>query len=147
MSKVPTLKALASQRQTVAAEEIIELFERTIAEYRDLKEENERQWRTTTAVSVKAEIQQVIVGDQIKFEQQEWIPSVDPELPHIKEELQEHWSVQKGHQLQGLVKSEDDEEQAQSSQLNQRQTDEQIKEEAEGEQCEESEQPGSLECW
>ncbi|XP_018534114.1 uncharacterized protein LOC108884606 isoform X1 [Lates calcarifer] len=139
MSKVQTLKALASQRQTAAAEEIIELFERTIAEYRDLKEENERQWRKTTAVSVKAEIQQVIVGDHIQFEQQEWIPSVDPELPHIKEELQEHWSVQEGHQLQGLVKSKDDEEKAQSSQLNQRETDEQIKEEAEGEQCEESE--------
>ncbi|XP_075931649.1 uncharacterized protein LOC142931571 isoform X2 [Anarhichas minor] len=69
----------------------------------------------------------------------------DPEPPHIKEEQEELWTSQEGEQLQGLeeadikfsftpVKSEDDEEEAQSSQLYQRQT-EQMETEADGEDC------------
>ncbi|KAM6904184.1 uncharacterized protein PEZ65_018881 [Lycodopsis pacificus] len=69
----------------------------------------------------------------------------DPEPPHIKEEQEELWTSQEGEQLQGLeeadikfpftpVKSEDDEEEAQSSQLHQRQT-EQMETEADGEDC------------
>ncbi|XP_075947910.1 uncharacterized protein LOC142949910 isoform X5 [Anarhichas minor] len=69
----------------------------------------------------------------------------DPEPPHIKEEQEEFWTSQEGEQLQGLeearikfsftpVKSEDDEEEAQSSQLHQRQT-EQMETEADGEDC------------
>ncbi|KAM6941623.1 uncharacterized protein PEZ65_003625 [Lycodopsis pacificus] len=69
----------------------------------------------------------------------------DPEPPHIKEEQEELWTSQEGEQLQGLeeadikfsfthVKSEDDEEEAQSSQLHQRQTD-QMETEADGEDC------------
>ncbi|XP_075963316.1 uncharacterized protein LOC142967708 [Anarhichas minor] len=69
----------------------------------------------------------------------------DPEPPHIKEEQEELWISQEGEQLQGLeeadvkfsftpVKSEDDEEEAQSSQLHQRQT-EQMETEADGEDC------------
>ncbi|XP_042369478.1 zinc finger protein OZF-like, partial [Plectropomus leopardus] len=72
----------------------------------------------------------------------------DPEPPHIKEEQEELWSSQEGEQLQGLeeaditkfpftpvpVKSEDDEEKPQSSQLRQRLT-EQMETEADGEDC------------
>ncbi|KAM6903617.1 uncharacterized protein PEZ65_018422 isoform 4-T5 [Lycodopsis pacificus] len=69
----------------------------------------------------------------------------DPEPPHIKEDQEELWTSQEGEQLQGLeeadikftftpVKSEDDEEEAQSSQLHQRQT-EQMETEADGEDC------------
>ncbi|XP_042338074.1 zinc finger protein 79-like, partial [Plectropomus leopardus] len=72
----------------------------------------------------------------------------DPEPPHIKEEQEELWSSQEGEQLQGLeeaditkfpftpvpVKSEDDEEKPQSSQLHQRLT-EQMETEADGEDC------------
>ncbi|XP_078100784.1 uncharacterized protein LOC144513554 isoform X2 [Sander vitreus] len=83
-------------------------------------------------------------------DQQECSSSVDqqePEPPpHIKEEQEELWSSQDGEQLQGLeeaditkfpftpvpVKSEDDEEEAQSSQLHQRQT-QHMETEADGE--------------
>ncbi|XP_034401515.1 oocyte zinc finger protein XlCOF7.1-like [Cyclopterus lumpus] len=69
----------------------------------------------------------------------------DPVPPHIKEEQEELWTSQEGEQLQGLeeagirfsfttVKSEDDEEEAQSSHLHQRQT-EQMETEADGEDC------------
>ncbi|KAL3065008.1 hypothetical protein OYC64_001114 [Pagothenia borchgrevinki] len=73
----------------------------------------------------------------------------DPEPPpHIKDEQEELWISQEGEQLQGLeeaditkstftsvpVKSEDDEEKPQSSQLHQRQT-EHLETEADGEDC------------
>nr|XP_033465371.1 oocyte zinc finger protein XlCOF8.4-like isoform X2 [Epinephelus lanceolatus] len=72
----------------------------------------------------------------------------DPEPPHIKEDQEELWISQEGEQLQGLeeadiinflftpvpVKSEDDEEKPQSSQLHQRHT-EQMKTGADGEDC------------
>ncbi|XP_044191999.1 zinc finger protein 62 homolog isoform X2 [Thunnus albacares] len=72
----------------------------------------------------------------------------NPEPPNIKEELEELWTSQEGEQLLGLedtdvikvklnpvpVKSEDDEEKPQSSQLHQRQT-EQMRTEADGEDC------------
>ncbi|XP_073319142.1 uncharacterized protein [Pagrus major] len=69
----------------------------------------------------------------------------EPEPPHIKEEEEELWTSQEGEQLRGpeeaditeftfTVKSEEDEEKPQSSQLHQRQT-EQMKTEADGEDC------------
>ncbi|XP_054462612.1 gastrula zinc finger protein XlCGF57.1-like [Anoplopoma fimbria] len=84
----------------------------------------------------------------IKEEQQEWSSSLDqeePEPPHIKEEQEKLWTSQEGEQLQGLeeadtkfsftpVKREEDEEEAQSSQLQQIQADG-MKTEADGEDC------------
>ncbi|XP_033991011.1 zinc finger protein 32-like [Trematomus bernacchii] len=100
-----------------------------------------------------ADVQQlVVVKEEVPPEQQEWSSSLDQEdpepPPHIKEEQEELWSSQEGEQLQGLeeadiikftftpvpVKSEDDEEKPQSSQLHQRQT-EHLETEAEGEDC------------
>ncbi|XP_039675624.1 oocyte zinc finger protein XlCOF8.4-like, partial [Perca fluviatilis] len=93
-----------------------------------------------------------VVKEEVPPEQQECSSSVDqqePEPPpHIKEEQEELWSSQEGEQLQGLeeaditkfpftpvpVKSEDDEEEAQSSQLHQRQT-QHMETEADGEDC------------
>ncbi|XP_031697894.1 gastrula zinc finger protein XlCGF7.1-like, partial [Anarrhichthys ocellatus] len=93
-------------------------------------------------------VQQLLANkEEVPSEQQEWSSSLDqedPEPPHIKEEQEELWTSQEGEQLQGLeeagikfsftpVKSEDDEEEAQSS-LHQRQT-EQMETEADGEDC------------
>ncbi|XP_075931671.1 uncharacterized protein LOC142931579 isoform X3 [Anarhichas minor] len=93
--------------------------------------------------------QLLVVKEEVPPEQQEWSSSLDqedPEPPHIKEDQEELWTSQDGEQLQGLeeadiikftftpVKSEDDEEEAQSSQLHQRQT-EQMETEADGEDC------------
>nr|XP_033933533.1 zinc finger and BTB domain-containing protein 24-like [Pseudochaenichthys georgianus] len=96
--------------------------------------------------------QPVVVKEEVPSEQQEWSSTLDREdpepPPHIKEEQEELWSSQEGEQLQGLkeadittstftpvpVKSEDDEEKSQSSQLHQRQT-EHLETEADGEDC------------
>ncbi|XP_065804480.1 zinc finger protein 26-like [Labrus bergylta] len=98
-------------------------------------------FNTGNEAAQSSEVQQLLVS---KEEQQEWSPSLDqedPEPPHIKEEQEEE-------QLQGLeeadtvkfpftpvsVKSEDDEEEAQSSELHHRQT-EQMETGADGEDC------------
>ncbi|XP_044043534.1 gastrula zinc finger protein XlCGF57.1-like [Siniperca chuatsi] len=157
MSKVQTLRAFVSQRLSAAAEEIFELFERTIAEY---EEELCGQRKLLDAVFQpevrlhRADVQLLSVSkEEDPPEQQDWSPSLDqedpPEPPHIKEEPEELWTSQEGGQLRGLeeadttkftftpvpVKSEeDDEEKPQSSQLHQRLT-EQVKTEADGENC------------
>uniref|UniRef100_UPI0037E947B7 zinc finger and SCAN domain-containing protein 31-like isoform X2 n=1 Tax=Semicossyphus pulcher TaxID=241346 RepID=UPI0037E947B7 len=100
----------------------------------------------------RADVQQLLViKKELPPEQQEWSPSLnqeDTKPPHIKEEQEELWISQEGEQLQGLgeadtnkfpftivtVKSEDDEEKPQSSQLHQRQT-EQMETGADGEDC------------
>ncbi|XP_033973088.1 gastrula zinc finger protein XlCGF26.1-like [Trematomus bernacchii] len=157
------LLSLVKQRLTAAAEDIIVLFERTIAEYEEelsrSKQENERHRKLLDAVLQpqlqihRADVQQlVVVKEEVPPEQQEWSSSLDQEdpepPPHIKEEQEELWSSQEGEQLQGLeeaditkstftpvpVKSEDDEEKPQSSQLHQRQT-EHLETEADGEDC------------
>ncbi|XP_070702209.1 zinc finger protein OZF-like [Pempheris klunzingeri] len=115
MSKVQMLRASVSQRLSAAAEEIFELFERTIAEYEEelcrSQEENKRQQKLLDAVLrpevriLRADVQQVLVSkDEVPPEQQqERSPSLDqeepPEPPHIKEEEEELWSSQGGEQL------------------------------------------------
>ncbi|XP_034052699.1 zinc finger protein 543-like [Gymnodraco acuticeps] len=157
------LLSLVKQRLTAAAEEIFVLFERTIAEYEEelsrSKQENERHRKLLDAVLQpqlqihRADVQQlVVVKEEVTPEQQEWSSSLDQEdpepPPHIKEEQEELWIGQEGEQLQGLeeaditkstftpdpVKSEDDEEKPQSSQLHQIQI-EHLETEADGEDC------------
>ncbi|XP_042291772.1 zinc finger protein 436-like isoform X1 [Thunnus maccoyii] len=126
------------------------------------KEENERQRKLLDAAfnpqlqlhraECPADVQQLLESiEEVPPEQQEWSSSLDqkdPEPPHIKEEQEEFWTNQDGEQLQGLeeadittftltlvpVMSKDGEEKPQSSQLHQRQT-EQMKTEADGEDC------------
>ena len=85
-------------------------------------------------------LQLVVSKEEIPPEQQQWSPLVDqedPEPPHIKEEQEEPWTNQEGEQLHQLeeadikftltpfaVKSEEDEEKPQSSQLHQSQNEE-----------------------
>ncbi|KAM6987386.1 uncharacterized protein LKV04_010211 [Tautogolabrus adspersus] len=100
----------------------------------------------------RADVQQLLVSkEELPPEQQEWSHILDQEdtkPQHIKEEQEELWSSQEEEQLQGLeeadttkfpftpvsVKSEDDEEKPQSSQLHQRQT-EQMETGVDGEDC------------
>uniref|UniRef100_A0A8C2XE06 C2H2-type domain-containing protein n=1 Tax=Cyclopterus lumpus TaxID=8103 RepID=A0A8C2XE06_CYCLU len=162
MSKVQQLRCLVNQRLTAAAQEILGLFERTIAEYEEelcsSREENERHRKRLDAV-FNPEVRLQRAGwfslflyhfklmEPVLEEEDPEPPHIkeeqeDPEPPHIKEEL---WTSQEGDQLPGLeqagftfsftpVKSEDDEEEAQSSQLHQRQTGH-METEAEGEDC------------
>ncbi|XP_035859520.1 zinc finger protein 583-like isoform X5 [Sander lucioperca] len=95
-----------------------------------------------------------VVKAEVPPEQQEWSSSLDqedPEPPHIKEEQEKLWTSQEGEQRQGLeeadikfqftsvpVKSEEDEEKAQSSQLHESHTEENReaeRTEADGEDC------------
>ncbi|XP_023253061.1 zinc finger protein 835-like [Seriola lalandi dorsalis] len=142
MCKIRTLRTLVNQRLSAAVEEIFRLFETTIAEY---EEEIQRQRRLLEVAErpvgqvTKADVTQLLaIKQEVPSEQQDWRTSLDqedPEPPHIKEEQGEVWSSQEGEQFQGLeedditkftsvpVKSEDDEE-TRSSQLHQRQTEE-----------------------
>uniref|UniRef100_A0A672ZGE8 C2H2-type domain-containing protein n=1 Tax=Sphaeramia orbicularis TaxID=375764 RepID=A0A672ZGE8_9TELE len=140
------LRLLVEQRLTAAAEEIFGLFERTIAEYEEelcrTQEENQRQKQILDSVLNprvlihKTDVHQLlVVKEEVPPEQQEWNPIVDqvepePEPPYIKEEQEELWTSQevnitKFPSTPVPVKSkDDDEEKVKSSQLNQRQTEE-----------------------
>ncbi|CAJ1082827.1 gastrula zinc finger protein XlCGF57.1-like [Xyrichtys novacula] len=102
MSKVQELRVLVNQRLSAAAEEIFELFERTILEYEEkLCGAKEKQHKQQTDFQQRADIQKLSESEE---EQQKKSPSlnqVDPaKQPHIKEEQEELWSSQEGEQLQ-----------------------------------------------
>ncbi|XP_034456441.1 uncharacterized protein LOC117770805 [Hippoglossus hippoglossus] len=151
-ARVPALRALLTERLAAAAEEIVAVFEETVAEYEHRVERSERevcrQRRLLDAVMkpevrlhravCPADVQQLVVRKaEVPPEQQQWSPLVDhedPVPPHIKEEQEERWTNQEGEQLEEAdikftltpvaVKSEEDEETPQSSQLHQSQTEE-----------------------
>ncbi|KAI3359046.1 hypothetical protein L3Q82_015411 [Scortum barcoo] len=156
MSSLQSLKVFISQRLSAAVDEIFGHFERTITE---CEEELSRRHRKLLELLLNPEtglrredVQHLLVRkEEVPPEQQDWSSSLDqedPEPPHIKEEQEEVWSSQEGEQLQGLeeadiskfpftpvpVKSEDDEEKPQSSQLHQTHT-EQMETGADGEDC------------
>ncbi|XP_061620933.1 zinc finger and SCAN domain-containing protein 2-like [Phyllopteryx taeniolatus] len=98
MCKVETLRALLNERLSAAVEEIVVVFERTIAEYEEelcrTKEENERQRQLLDAVFKP----QVVLRressrkEYLPSEQLASISKLEPqeaEAPHIKEEEEE----------------------------------------------------------
>ncbi|XP_053294580.1 zinc finger protein 184 [Pleuronectes platessa] len=139
-ARVPALRAMLTERLTAAGEEILAVLE-------DKMERSERQRRLLEAVMKpelrlhRVDVQQLMVNkEQVPPVQQQWSPLVDqedPEPPYIKEELEEPWTNQEGEQLQQLeqadikfpwtavtMKSEEDEEKPELSQLHQSQTEE-----------------------
>ncbi|XP_061681008.1 zinc finger protein 271-like [Syngnathoides biaculeatus] len=141
MCKVKMLRRLVKQRLNVAVEEVIELFERTIAEYEKQlcgsKAENEPR-RPDDGSNLRvpfpeADIRQSPAEGQAEKVSSEKQEQVKP--PHIKEEEEDAWSRQDGQQLHGpgepdvtkftwtgvYVKSEDD--QSQSPQVHHSQSD------------------------
>ncbi|XP_042291828.1 zinc finger protein 13-like [Thunnus maccoyii] len=152
MSKVQMLRAFVNRRLTAAAEEILVLFERMIAEY---EEEIDRQRRLlqdghggkpeirADKAVYSANVKKLMVIKEVSPEQQERSSSLDqkdPDSPHIKEEQEELRTSQEREQLKEAdvteftfpLKSEGDGEKPQSSQLHQRQT-EQMETEADRE--------------
>ncbi|XP_074542706.1 uncharacterized protein LOC141802835 [Halichoeres trimaculatus] len=129
MSKTQMMRGFINQRLSAAAEEIFELFERTIAEYEEQlcrsKEENQRQQKLLDAVCNpqlrihRTDVQQLVVSEELLPKQEEHgsgPQQQDSELPVFKEEQEEFWISQDRQQLQGL-----EEEKPQSSLLHQNQ--------------------------
>ncbi|XP_040893764.1 zinc finger and SCAN domain-containing protein 31-like isoform X2 [Toxotes jaculatrix] len=144
MSTIQTLRAFVNQRLTAAVEEIFGLLETTISNY---EEEIDRQRRLLQDVDQPDGLRDKVLSPGVqkltirKEDQQERRTSLgweDAEAPHIKDEEEELCISQDAEQLQELseaditklsftdvsVKSEDDEEKAQSSLLQQGQTEE-----------------------
>ncbi|KAF7642589.1 hypothetical protein LDENG_00255270, partial [Lucifuga dentata] len=167
MSECQNPRELMNQRSTAAFEEIHERFERIIAEYEEKlnrsQQEKQRlikQLRATLLPEVRlhrADVQQLLVQQ----ERRSSLDQEEPEPSHIKKEEEEEVISQEGEQLHHLeeadvtkfsftlvpVKSEEDEEKVQSSQL-QKQSEEkreaesvssssteQTEREADGENC------------
>ncbi|XP_074542173.1 uncharacterized protein LOC141802536 [Halichoeres trimaculatus] len=118
MSKVEVFREFIGKRLSAAAEEIFELFERTIAEYEEQlcrsKEENQRQQKLLEAVYNpevrlhKAEIQQLLVNTECVHQES---PSLDQglsKLPPIKQEEEELRSRPEGEQPPGLKEEEEE---------------------------------------
>ncbi|KAM8840122.1 uncharacterized protein AB9W97_001078 [Spinachia spinachia] len=147
-AEIAGLRALLTERLAEAAEEIVGLFEETVAEYEDRAERSERE------ISRQRRLLDAVLKPEVKLhradvkplleteEEHEWISSLDQEdteTLYIKEELR---TSQEAEQLKGLeeldmkvlltpVKSE---EEAQSLQLGQRQI-RQMGTDGEGENC------------
>ncbi|XP_049574221.1 zinc finger protein 3 homolog [Syngnathus scovelli] len=98
MCKVEMLRAFLNQRLSAAVDEIVVVFERTIAEYEEelcrTKKENERQRQLLDAFFMpQVAVQRAEVNEEILHPvQQEWSSRVEqqePDPPYIKEEEQE----------------------------------------------------------
>ncbi|XP_068460273.1 zinc finger and BTB domain-containing protein 47-like [Clinocottus analis] len=90
MAAVRTLRALVTQRQSAAAEEILELFHRAGAESRHLCSAGRH--RLLTAAALGPEVHQLIPCEQVPCEHQVWrtiLDQEDPEPPHIKEDQED----------------------------------------------------------
>ncbi|XP_068177895.1 zinc finger protein 862-like isoform X2 [Antennarius striatus] len=137
MCDVQTLRAFVLQRLAAAAEDIIEQFERTLANNEERRSERQKLLESVFSPQVhpqRAEVQMLFVtNDEVHPEQQDLWSNLEqdnpPEPPNIKEELEEVQTNQDTEQLPGLkeeagvtelmfssvpVMSEEDEEKPQS---------------------------------
>ncbi|XP_068178660.1 zinc finger protein 345-like [Antennarius striatus] len=143
MCDVQTLRAFVLQRLTAAAEDIMEQFERTLANHENQEQLCGRQKLLDGVFGPQVHLQtadvqlMLVTKQEVDPEQQDLKSNLDqeiqPEPPHIKEEPKEVQTNQENEQLQGMdddndvaelifssvtVKSEDDdEEMPQSSRL------------------------------
>ncbi|XP_077374933.1 uncharacterized protein LOC144017350 isoform X1 [Festucalex cinctus] len=124
MCKVEMLRAFLNQRLSAAVDEIVVVFERTIAEYEEelcrTKEENERQRQLLDAIFIpQVAVQRTDVSQEnLNPLQQEWRSQVEPQEPEpplIKEEQQED-DITNLPLTVVPVKSECDDEKCQSEQ-------------------------------
>lgn len=139
MSKVQTLRAFVRQRLAAAAEEIFEMFDRTMAEHEQELCGRNAPTLLNAAFNPevrlhRADIQELLVSkEEVPPELQEWSISLDqqgpPQLLHGKEEEEEELcssrEEEQRHRLEEAditctpAPEEEDEEEAQSSQLHQ----------------------------
>ncbi|XP_041664480.1 gastrula zinc finger protein XlCGF57.1-like [Cheilinus undulatus] len=150
MSKVQMLRSLVNQRLTAAAEEIFELFERTIAEYeeqlsRSIEEKNRQQKLLDVVLNpevllYRSDVQQLVLRKaEVLPKQQKRSSSLNQEElqepTHIKEEQEEFWISQRRAEEEAdingftfnhvpLKSEEEDGEKPQSSQLHENQSEE-----------------------
>ncbi|XP_029381278.1 zinc finger protein 184-like [Echeneis naucrates] len=100
MSKLHSLKVFINQRLAAAVEEVMGRLERAITEY---EEEIEGRHQRLLLLTSKPEDerqradvqQQLVIKEEVVFEEQEWIPSLDQDdtgHPHIKEEKWDFWT-------------------------------------------------------
>ncbi|XP_060915637.1 zinc finger protein ZFP2-like [Labrus mixtus] len=149
MSKSQSVRGWIEHRLSVAAQDIFILFERMTSEHEEQlsrsREESARHRKLLDAVLSPEVLLHRADAEVSPVEQQEGSSSLDQEdseTVHIKEEQEELWSSQEGLDEADIkfpftpvsVKSEDDEEKPQSSQLHHRHTEE-METGADGEDC------------
>ncbi|KAM4572192.1 uncharacterized protein PAE49_007457 [Odontesthes bonariensis] len=101
MSGVELLRQLVQQRLTAAAEDIVELFVKTMAQHEQLAHGSVK---AAESRQHAADVQQVLANQPGPLEQQKWKSSLDDSYtspPHIEEEKEGLWSSRDGQQLQG----------------------------------------------
>ncbi|XP_068178632.1 zinc finger protein 585A-like [Antennarius striatus] len=118
MCDVQTLRAFVLQRLTAAAEDIMEQFERTLANHENQEQLCGRQKLLDGVFGPQvhlqtADVQLMLVTEEaVDPEQQDLRSNLDwdvqPEPPHIKEELEEVQTNQKINQLQGMKQEEEE---------------------------------------
>ncbi|XP_041664473.1 zinc finger protein OZF-like isoform X1 [Cheilinus undulatus] len=149
MSKVQILRSLVNQRLAAAAEEIFELFEKTIAEYEEeiYRSKDDQRKRQDPDQPHSSDFKQLVSEEEVPQKQLESSSSLKQEEPpepaHIKEEQEELWISQEREFtfFPVAVKSEEDDEEEKPlfSQLHENQADwtreECLKTEADGQDC------------
>ncbi|XP_061641999.1 zinc finger protein 543-like [Phyllopteryx taeniolatus] len=137
MPSVQLLRALVSERLTVAVDEIMTIFEKTLAEYEDeLRHRRSRPRGAAQPCGTTIEergsdasqrIQPVLISMKIPSVHDERRPSLEqeaPMAPFVKEELEEVWTshCQKSEEVTASLEKEDVKEKSLASTIQQRES-------------------------